>query len=292
MGKNNKKQPPRTRDARNAAPGAREHEQQADVDETRNSSAQDSYDDDPQAGDVEQIDDTGNRPAAHSRLALVAIGGVLLGMLLMGGLWFVVGSGADHSTARGEPTNAEANRTPQVAGTEATASSSPDALTRCRTVELAQQAPMRAARPALDQWQVHVGAMNKLVAGTITLDQANAFWNQTRVGAARHVDAFLRAVHAYHRRGSGSCVRPEQVPDTATTLYTCAAAVAVRDDALEAAKRAARTWKRHVGQMEMLRMGHLSPARATQMWLASWRAGQRQLTTYDHTLRATRGHHC
>src|SRR4051794_7380576 len=52
------------------------------------------------------------------RLAVVGIVGVLLGMLLMGGLWFVVGSGDDRSTAQGQPAGTQAARSPQVAGTQ------------------------------------------------------------------------------------------------------------------------------------------------------------------------------
>ncbi len=52
------------------------------------------------------------------------------------------------------------------------------------------------------------------------------------------------------------------------------------------------TWHRHVRDMEMLRMGTMSPARATQMWLQSWHEGQRQVTRYRAAVTATRSAHC
>jgi hypothetical protein len=215
-------------------------------------------------------------------------------MILMGGAWFAFGSsGSDQTDARSDSASgAQAAAAPTVLGTQATAPVKPDALAGCRAVDRAQRAPMSAARPALDQWEVHVGAMNKLVVGAISLDQANAFWNQTRVGAARHVHAFLVADRAYRRGTAGPCLRPQRVHAASTPLHACAAAVAARDRVIRAAETAASTWNGHVKDMEMLRMGDLSPAKATQMWLASWRTGQRQLTKYDHAVHAARGHHC
>jgi hypothetical protein len=178
-----------------------------------------------------------------------------------------------------------------VLGTQASRPQ-PTAVDACRQVVATQRLPLEAAADALGQWEVHVGAMNKLVTGAITLDQATAFWNQTRVGAARRVHTFLDAAAAYREGTQGSCPSPEGVPASASALHACADTVVARNKAISAAETAATTWNGHVRDMEMLRMGHLSPAKATQMWLASWRAGVRQLDAYAVATHKAHAHHC
>ena len=48
-------------------------------------------------------------------------------------------------------------------------------LARCREVFAAQRRPLGTAADSLSQWEVHIGAMNKLVTGAITLPQATQF---------------------------------------------------------------------------------------------------------------------
>jgi hypothetical protein len=57
---------------------------------------------------------------------------------------------------------------------------------------------------------------------------------------------------------------------------------------LHAARTAIGTWRRHVRAMEMLRMGHMSPATASRMWLAMWQRGQDEIETYRVAARAAR----
>ena len=75
-------------------------------------------------------------------------------------------------------------------------------------------------------------------------------------------------------------------------VRSCARAVAARNKVIHAAETSARTWDKHVMDMEMLRMGHLSPAKATAMWIASWRTGVHQLKEYHAAVRAMKRQHC
>ena len=155
----------------------------------------------------------------------------------------------------------------------------------------AQRAPLSVAPRTLDQWEVHVGAMNKLVVGAISLNQATAFWNQTRVGAARNVNAFRAAAEGYHHT-SAKCLTRGAGGDQ------IAAGAVVRQSSRRAQQGDPRSGdlRAHVGQarqdMEMLRMGHLSPAKATAMWIASWRTGVHQLKEYHAAVRAMKRQHC
>jgi hypothetical protein len=129
--------------------------------------------------------------------------------------------------------------------------------------------------------------MNQLVVGALTLSQASAFWNQTRVAAYRHIGDFDTAERALRRKGI-DCPMPDLLGTAASPeLRACSQHVAAEADQLDAARTAIRTWSHHVKAMDMLRMGKLSPTKATQMWLSMWQRGKDEIDRYTHAARTT-----
>lgn len=163
------------------------------------------------------------------------------------------------------------------------------ALAACRSVWAAQDHALQAARRSMRQWQVHVGAMNQLVSGQITLAQASTFWARTRVGAMHRVKVFERADRA-RRSVPQQCTVPSGA--TMPTVSACLRGVQVRDQILQAAERAIATWKGHIADMEMLRTGKMSPTTASQMWIKSWHRGQHQIDDYQTLREQGRAQHC
>ena len=129
----------------------------------------------------------------------------------------------------------------------------------------------------MTQWEVHIGAMNKLVVGAISVAQAQQFWNQTRNGATRNLERFADAQRAYQQR-TARCPTPNR--QASEELRECAAVVTAQRRELVRAAVALSTWRTHVHHMEMLRRGEMSAEDATRMWLASWRTGARQVDVY------------
>jgi hypothetical protein len=168
---------------------------------------------------------------------------------------------------------------------------STDPLTVCRQVFGTQQQLLQEAAASMDQWEVHVGAMNKLVVGAITLPQATQFWNQTRVGAMAHLDSFTTDDGQYQQRTT-RCPPPAGPRPSGDDLDACERGVAERGRVLKVARVALATWQMHVMHMEMLREGKLTPARATQLWLQSWREGQQQIDRYRTALGAAHQANC
>lgn len=165
-------------------------------------------------------------------------------------------------------------------------------LSRCTAAARELQEPLAAARPALDQWAVHVGAMNKLVVGEITLRQASDFWNDTRVGAKRNMARFDDALAALRRRGL-DCPAPGLLAPGAKALPACARTVQAEVGALRAARVSLATWDVHIHHMDMLRLGQMSPEEATSAWLSSWQQGVRELDDYKAASReAQRADRC
>jgi hypothetical protein len=217
--------------------------------------------------------------------------GALAGMLALGLVWATTAILADSDSDSGRvattamtgtaTTDAEPSQQPQ-------SSPEPSQGDRCRQADAELAEVLRAAVPALDQWEIHIGAMNKLVVGAITLQQATAFWEQTRVGADRNLDRFYSATRRVPFAGV-DCPSPDSLTQASAALSSCARRVAQERRAFEAARIAMPTWKKHVRHMEMLRMGHMSPAVATRLWLASWQEGVRELQAYRHAERPVDG---
>lgn len=160
-------------------------------------------------------------------------------------------------------------------------------LSRCTRAARDIDAALDAARPALGQWSVHVGAMNKLVLGEITLQQATDFWNRTRLGAQRRIAAFRDTAETLGRRGV-DCPSPALLAPGARALPGCARQVAAEVGAFRAATTSIDTWDDHVRHMDMMRLGELSPERATRMWLSMWQDGVRDLDAYRAEAREAR----
>ena len=185
--------------------------------------------------------------------------------------------------ARGAPSSASAADDP------------PAPITGCLQRWLQQGRPLLAAEDTMQQWRLHIEAMNRFVAGEITLEQASAFWNETRIGAIRRVERF-QVDYARYREAAASCVRPDdqQLKSTpaAGRLERCADATRVSDRVLEVAEPAVETWEHHIHDMELLRSGEISPAQAARRWNSSWRAGNSQLDDYEDAAQRARSMRC
>ncbi len=155
----------------------------------------------------------------------------------------------------------------------------------CRLANRRERKALSAAAASLAQFQKHIDAMNQLVAGQISLATATVFWDQTRVAAQAKVTAFREADKAVTSDGA-TC--PELLPTAACSapleqvnaVTDCAKAERGRLVVLSRARTAVTTWSHHVHDMEMLRMGQLSPSQATTLWQQNWTTGQRQVDSY------------
>ena len=108
----------------------------------------------------------------------VVVGAMLVGLAWLGTSWLSSSDPEPQPDGITSPQTTEETAAGSIDGSEA-----PSHLDRCQSVYDAQSAPLQAAGGSLTQWEVHIGAMNKLVVGAITLKQASQFWNQTRIRA-------------------------------------------------------------------------------------------------------------
>jgi hypothetical protein len=168
-------------------------------------------------------------------------------------------------------------------------------MKECQATRDAQAEPLHAAATSLNQWQVHVKATDQLVAGKITLDQAQASWVRTRVQAVQRVRRFHRA-DATYTAGQYTCpplVTSEDPPPSLTAVSACRRDIAERGDVLRAARVAIDTWHHHVMDMNMIRARtHVSPARAIRLWNTYWKQGVAELQHYHKQLRQTDDQPC
>jgi hypothetical protein len=216
--------------------------------------------------------------------------GAICGALVVGLVWL----GMDWSGSRPPDQTAARVSTTQGASqgvaTSGATRAPDDRLSRCQEVYAAQTEPLRTAARSMSQWEVHIGAMNQLVVGAITLHQATQFWSQTREGARSRLHSFAAADRRFQQR-SARCPNAGASGLTGE-LRTCTQAVAARNRVLHLADRALATWHMHVRHMEMLRTGKMTPQQATSLWIKSWHAGQAEVNDYRAAVRAARGTGC
>lgn len=220
-------------------------------------------------------DDGDIRPQWPVFLTGAAVGAVVVGLI-----WFIQASATRGQLDEPPPESSERQADSETEGR----------LARCQEVFEAQTRPLRAAEKSLSQWEVHIGAMNRLVTGAITLEQAREFWEESRVSADGLLAGHASAVQAFGQR-TARC--PKAKPGTLTAAEArCVRAVSARGKALYEASVAHATWRRHVGHMEMLRSGEMSPEEATQAWLMNWRQGAQELRAYRAAARAAEDQTC
>lgn len=231
-----------------------------------------------------EVDGEGREPVMLFAVGAV-VGAVVIGLAWLG--YSMVHS--DRSDQPGRP--AAAAREPRVLDKPPPAQQVAATRVRnCAAVYLAQNAPLQAADASLAQWEIHIGAMNKLVTGAITLKQATQFWNATRVGAQARLKQFDAARRHYEQRTERCPARWMATHNR--DVRRCHEAVAARNRTLHLASVALATWQHHVMHMEMLRRGEMTPQRAEQLWLQNWMKGNRQVRAYHRAAAAAKHHAC
>jgi hypothetical protein len=217
---------------------------------------------------------------SHRRDFAEVTGGLLVGIVVT----LIVGSSVISPDSGAGGTHQQARLSAQRHASSQQAAA--DLTRRCVDAATATLPPLRRAASSIDQWEVHVGAMNKLVTGVITLQQASAFWNRTRMGASQRIERFDRAWARLKQHGL-DCPPTSRLPSgSSRQLRSCSREIAANMRVLSAAGTAIHTWRRHVGAMNMLRMGKISPSTASRTWLSMWQRGQREIATYRAAVRA------
>lgn len=226
--------------------------------------------------DDESVDvDSGPSSEALSAFLL----GLALGVAVLGLVWFMVAVLGGGQEEEPEPAATEASTEQALAGAPApSAAPEPDTEERCADASAALDAALGRANPAMDQWKVHIGAMNQLVVGAITLEEASAFWEDTRLDAQQNIKRFRRDMQRLRRNGV-DCPAPDLVPG-GDDVRGCAQQVAAQMEALRRVRTSVNTWNQHVKHMDMLRLGTLSPEDATRMWISMWQEGADDLRDY------------
>jgi hypothetical protein len=216
--------------------------------------------------------------------------GALLGMLILGLVWITASVLQDDAPS--EAIAPEPDVTANLSGAEplredeqAIVVIRKTRLDRCQVAAGRMAAPLQAADPAMGQWEVHVGAMNKLVVGAITLQQATDFWESTRLGALRKIGRFHDAGTTVRREGLNCPVR-SRLGRASEALRSCVDRVTADEQTLRAARTAITRWEHHVHDMDRMRLGLLSPATVSKRWLVDWQKGVREIEEYKSAAKA------
>jgi hypothetical protein len=163
--------------------------------------------------------------------------------------------------------------------------SSPRALARCAASFQNQLAAVEAANVSLDQWKMHIRAIDEVVAGHLTLRQAQSLWTRTRKGALHKADTFQALAD---EASQGDCPTGTSAP---ARLRACQRAGRAYGKAVAAAEDTTHVWEMHIKQMEDLPADTIT-RQQTHMWRDMWKTGQQLLATYRRDLRRAQQLNC
>lgn len=141
----------------------------------------------------------------------------------------------------------------------------------CRSVLVAQGRVVTAAEAPIAQWRIHIGAMQKLAAGQITLKQATKFWDDTQHASHGAITSF-EVVNATY-------VKTKKSP-------VCIPELRSGEIVLALARRTIEQWHAHANDMDLLDKGELSASKALARWEEFYPRGQAQLAAYDEARKA------
>lgn len=138
-----------------------------------------------------------------------------------------------------------------------------------------------ATSAAMQQWRLHIDAMNQLVAGKITLDQATAFWDSTRVEGQRTMTAWEQVDQAYRERPPTCAPVPDVQSQRNEDVSDCARRSEAAATAFARARATLTHWRTHIEHMEMLRHGMMDASRAAELWKKMYRQAGPDISQYD-----------
>jgi hypothetical protein len=210
-----------------------------------------------------------HRRRGHAAAVYTALFAVVF---VLSSFWLSAGDVGEIGVGPGGRSPMTARAVAAATGADRGRTTDPCATRRERAAEL-----RAAAGAAMQQWRIHVDAMNQLVAGKITLGQAQVFWESSRVEGKRDQVAWHAADAAY--RGAADCT------GSGARAATCARWQQAADQLFDAARRSLTLWDEHISAMDALRAGKLKPADAERMWEQTWRRAGAGITAYDRAYR-------
>jgi hypothetical protein len=231
----------------------------------------------------------GRHAYSHSRWLPIVLLAVLVASAAVGAgfvEWRLRGDDSASAPGAADPSGPSSpSSSGEPSPTAPSAASAGALLESCRALFAQELQAQLAADASMAQWQLHIDAMNQLVAGKITLAEATAYWSSTRKGA-------IHRVHRFRRLDDRLARSHHECTDAGTAdahLTACVQATRAAGRTLDAARTATRTWRHHIREMEMLRRGDITPTRALKMWVAMWHTGQDQVERYsDRTMKSLR----
>jgi hypothetical protein len=231
----------------------------------------------------------GRRPGRRStaRPALLAM---LCAVGLVAAGWAVV---SEIRRSPGASVKAVPSSPPVAAAPQVQSSSvAPPVVQTCMRAVDRGDAAVFQARAAVADWTAHVQAMTDQLTGRNTRAETARIWDATRARGAAGLSAF-RSAETEYRRARERCLRTpveEVVPAVAATVGTCRDVTRQTDAVLAAAAGPLADWAGHLKAMADRRAGRLDPARANQLWLATYRGARLNIDRFAAADRVYRGH--
>jgi hypothetical protein len=159
-----------------------------------------------------------------------------------------------------------------------------EAMNNCRDRVKAADKVLDSARIGVRHWESHVDAERRAEAGTISIDERQDIFKNTRAKGPGDQNRYADALRAYDKVKDASCDKTAGADaKVAATLSSCHARATAQSQVMKTAAAAMGDWKQHLADMQRSRVQHNSDAQ--QVWLNAYKAAPRNIKPYEKAVR-------
>jgi hypothetical protein len=153
-------------------------------------------------------------------------------------------------------------------------------MNACRGRVQAADDVLKEARTGVGHWEAHVDAERRQEAGTISIDERQQIFKETRQKGPADQNRYADALRAYDKVKDASCDKAAGADSNVTaTLSSCHARATAQSRVMKTAAAAMGDWKQHLADMQRSRTVHVNDAQ--QVWLNAYRAAPRHINPYE-----------
>jgi len=153
-------------------------------------------------------------------------------------------------------------------------------MNNCRDRVKAADKVLDSARIGVRHWESHVDAERRAEAGTISIDERQAIFKNTRQKGPGDQNRYADALQAYDKVKHASCDKTAGADaKVAATLSSCHARATAQSLVMKRAAAAMGDWKQHLADMQRSRVQHNSDAQ--QVWINAYKAAPPNINAYE-----------
>jgi hypothetical protein len=143
---------------------------------------------------------------------------------------------------------------------------------------------LKEARIGARHWEAHVDAERRQEEGSISIDERQAIFKETRLKGPGDQSRYADALRAYDKVKGASCSKPAGADaKVVATVARCHDRSTAQSLVMKRAAAAMGDWKQHLADMQRSRTVHNSDAQ--HVWITAYKRAPRNINPYEKALK-------